>query len=475
MALGLAARLRSNAMERSDKVLLATFLLAATLGTWTRCLLVNDGAVYITAAWIGNTWPLFFDQNVGRTVSTLMQFGLAWALRPAFGGASDAFVVAAHVFYFAGPLVLWLILRAVEPHRVYSQLYLAVTVMMIFFTSEMIVGMGVWLIWLAFLASPRSGTAKIVASAAAAPVLAFTHPAIALLSLLFAFTGGVLMLRRAFPRPLAIAAGAMGIVLVGAYLILSAVFSPSNPTVALQQGLNKYDYVNLAWMLVTLWLFPMLATAWLLLLAPGVAASTRWHPSHVAIVAIGCIGIGLAAGGTGLLTYLFARHTASHVLAVALALAVVAPGVWLVEARRPLLFYSAIAAVAALSYNADLFLFGRFVGNHLQPGLVDVDDPRSAWPRPLSGPYGIRGTAKWAAGPDYQRDVVVPMYDWYRVTLAFYSYFRSDRTSVLFHHLGQRGDWIPFECGPLDRARSMPHDERDRMFLAFLSDHYCVR
>src|SRR5436190_1186106 len=209
MALGLAARLRSNAMERSDKVLLATFLLAATLGTWTRCLLVNDGAVYITAAWIGNTWPLFFDQNVGRTVSTLMQFGLAWALRPAFGGSSDAFVVAAHVFYFAGPLVLWLILRAVEPHRVYSQLYLAVTVMMIFFTSEMIVGMGVWLIWLAFLASPRSGTAKIVASAAAAPVLAFTHPAIALLSLLFALIGGVLMLRRAFPRPPAIAAGAV--------------------------------------------------------------------------------------------------------------------------------------------------------------------------------------------------------------------------------------------------------------------------
>ena len=93
----------------------------------------------------------------------------------------------------------------------------------------------------------------------------------------------------------------------------------------------------------------------------------------------------------------------------------------------------------------------------------------------MSGPYGIRGTFKYAAGADYQRDVVVPMYDWYRVTLAFYSYFRSDRTSVMFHRLGQRGDWIPFECGPLERARGLPHDERDQAFLAFLADRYCVR
>jgi hypothetical protein len=40
----------------------------------------------------------------------------------------------------------------------------------------------------------------------------------------------------------------------------------------------------------------------------------------------------------------------------------------------------------------------------------------------------------------------VPLYDWYQVTLAFYSFFRSNRESVLFHPLGRRGDWIPFEC-----------------------------
>lgn len=463
-------------MERCDWALFAAYVLAAVLGTWTRCLLVNDGAVYIAAAWIGNTWSLFFDQNVGRTISTLMQFGLAWALRPTFGGAADAFVIAAHVFYFAGPLVLWLLLRAVEPQRVYSRLYLAVTLMMIFFTSEMIVGMGMWFIWLSLLASPRSRTTKIVASAVAAPVLAFTHPGIALLSLLFALVGGVLMIRRPFPRPLAIAAGAMGLVLLGAYLALSAAFPPSNPTVALQQSFNKYDYVNLAWMLVTLWLFPMLVPAWLLLLAPGVgAAGMRWRPPGGTTALVGCIGIALAAGGTGLLTWLFARHTASHVLAVALALALVSPSIWLAEARRPLLFYCAIAAAAAVSYNVDLFLFGRFFDRHVQAGVVDVDAPGTTWPAPLSGPYGIRGTFKWAAGADYPRDVVVPMYDWYRVTLAFYSYFRSDRTSVMFHRLGERGDWIPFQCGPIERARALPHDERDREFLAFLADRYCVR
>jgi hypothetical protein len=310
----------------------------------------------------------------------------------------------------------------------------------------------------------------------AAPLLAFTHPAIALLSLLFALVGGLLIRRRRpFPRLLAIAAGALGVLLVVTYFAISMAFPPSNPTVALQQGLNKYDYVNVAWMAVTLWLFPMLVPAWILILLPGIAAAgARWRLPRWLTVAIGGIGMALAAGGTGLLTWLFARHTASHVLAVAFALALVSPGLWLVEARRPLMLYSAIAAVAAVSYNIDLFLFARFVERNLTPGIVDVDAPGSTWPAPLSGPYGIRGTFKFAAGADYQRDVVVPMYDWYRVTLAFYSYFRSDRESVLFHRLGQKGDWIPFECGPLERARTTPHDERDRRLFAFLAEHYCV-
>ena len=45
-------------IARSDMVLLAAFLLAAGLGTGTRCLLVNDGAVFISAGWLGNAWHL---------------------------------------------------------------------------------------------------------------------------------------------------------------------------------------------------------------------------------------------------------------------------------------------------------------------------------------------------------------------------------------------------------------------------------
>ena len=85
-------------------------------------------------------------------MSTFFQFGAAWALRPLFGASSDAFLIVAHLLYFAAPLGLWLILRLVEPQRLYSRLYLAVTLSLIYFTSEMVAGIGLWLIWLACLA-----------------------------------------------------------------------------------------------------------------------------------------------------------------------------------------------------------------------------------------------------------------------------------------------------------------------------------
>jgi hypothetical protein len=465
-------------LERADWALLTAYLLAAALGTWQSCLLVNDGAIYLAAVWLGDAWDLFFDQNTGRAVSTLFQFGLGWALRPIFGFSSAAFVAVAHGLYFAGPLILWLILRAVEPQRVFSRLFLSISLAMIYFTSEMIAGMGLWLIWLALLADPgRKRTTIIVATAIIAPAVAFTHPGIALLSLLFALAGGALrLLGRPFPPRLAFAAAAMGLALLVAYLVTSALFHPSNPTVALNQGFNKFDYVNPLWLLATLSLFPMLAALWLLLLAPGLeAAGARWRLAPAAIVIVAGLGLWFAAAGTGLLTWLYARHTAGHVLALALALALVSPATWLVAAQRPLMLYATITALAALSYNVDLFLFGRFVDSHVRPGIADVEAPAAAWPARFSGPYGERSYLKWSAGRDYQRDVVVPLYDWYQVTLAFYSFFRSNRESVLFHPLGRRGDWIPFECAALDRARPRAHDAGDRMFLDFLSDRYCVR
>ena len=93
----------------------------------------------------------------------------------------------------------------------------------------------------------------------------------------------------------------------------------------------------------------------------------------------------------------------------------------------------------------------------------------------MTGLYGMRSYVKWAVGADYQRDVVVPIYDWYEVTLAFYSFFRSDRQAILFHALDRRGTWVPFECGPLAAVQRQPHDARDQLLLTFLTQHYCVR
>jgi len=46
-------------MDRSDKALLAAFLLAAGLGTWTRCLMHDDGAVILSSGWLGSLWDLY--------------------------------------------------------------------------------------------------------------------------------------------------------------------------------------------------------------------------------------------------------------------------------------------------------------------------------------------------------------------------------------------------------------------------------
>jgi len=468
----------SAAFEPIDAALLGAFLLAAALGTWQRCLLINDGAIYLTAAWLGDAWNLFFAQNTGRAVSTFLQFGLIAALRPLFGASSDAFMIAAHLLYFAAPLVLWAILRMVEPHRTYSRLYLAVVLIMINFTSEIVVGMGLWLIWFAWL--DRSGQAwrsAVIPTSLFALAIAFSHPAMMLVSLLIALVGaGLIVLGRPFPRRQAIAAAVMGLMLAAAFVAMSVVFKPTNPTILFQQGQNKYGYVNPIWMLATLATFPMLAAAWLLLLAPGLeSARARWRLSPVAVWIIGMAGLWFAAAGTELLTWLYARHTAPHVLALALALALTAPAVWLASATRPLLLFAAIAAVAVTSYAVDLFLFGRFVDRHLQPGVTSVDTASIAWPPPMTASSSLSGYFKWAAAPDYVRDVVVPAYDWYEVTLAFYSFFRSDRQSILFHPLQRQGAWIPFECMPLTAIQRRPHDAQDEMLLAFLLRHYCVR
>jgi hypothetical protein len=464
-------------LERTDWALLSAYLLAAVLGTWTGALLVNDGAIFLAAGWLGDSWNLYFSQDADRVVSMLLTYGPAWVARAAFDLSSSTYIALAHVSYFAVPLGLWLLLRATETQRLFSRLYLAITLPMIYFPTEQIHGIGIWLIWLALVSDPvRPIRQAVTITVPLGIVLGLTHPSIAMMSLLYLAVGIALTaVGRPVPRQSLVAAALMSVLLLVAYVTTSRWLAATNPTVLAALAVNRYDYVDPRWMLATMALFPALATLWLLLLAPGTqSARLRWRIGPAGILIVAVLGVWFAAAGTGLLTWLYARHTAPHVLALALALALVAPSTWLAEARRPLMLYAIVAAVSVASYNVDLFLFGRFVDWHAAPGVVDVDRLKPVpWPARYDGPSAAGIAFKWFSGPDYVRDVVVPVHDWHRVTLAFYSFFRSDRQSILFHRLGKPGDWLPYHCAAL--ARVKPRDDRDAAFVAFLSANYCVR
>jgi hypothetical protein len=467
--------IESEPMKLPDWALLSAYLLAAVLGTWTSALLLNDGAIFLTAGWLGDSWNLYFSQDSDRVVSMLLTYGPVWALHSALGLSSDAYMAVAHAFYFAVPLGLWLILRAVEGERLFSRLYLAITLPMIYFPTEQIQGTGIWLIWLALVADPaRPMRQSLLLTVPFGVVLGLTHPAIAMMSILYLAVGVVLvLLRRPVPRGSLIAAALMTALLMVAYVLTSRFLSATNPTVVAALAVNRYAYVDPLWMVATLVLFPVLAALWLLLLAPAAeTVKLRWRLPPRGVLVVAAIGVWFAAAGTAFLLWLYARHTAPHVLALVIALALVAPAAWAAHAARPLALYGAIAAVAVVSYNADIVLFGRFVDRHIaKPGEIEAETVQ--WPPRYAGPTLKHIALKWGVGDDYVRDFVAPVYDWHRVTLAFYSYFRTDRQSILFHRLGKPGEWLPYHCSALERVK--PRDQKDAAFVAFLSANYCVR
>lgn len=464
--------------DRSDAALLAALALAAMLGTWTSVLMVNDGAVFLTAGWFGNSWDLYFSQNSDRWLATYVTYGPAWAARQVFGLSSMAYMVLAHLFYFAVPFVLWLILRWIETERLFSRLYLAIALPLLYFPTELICGLGLWLIWLAMLCdASRSNRQAVMATIVFAILLAFVHPSIGLMSIVYVVAGMALTAAgRPVPRRSLVGAAALAVVLLASYFTVAQWLKATNPTVAAALGANRYAYIDPAWMVATMVLFPSLLAQWLLLLAPGTrSARLRWSIHPLVVTIIGGLGIVSAALGTGLLTSVYARHTAPYVLALAAALALVSPPVWPALARRALVAYAAIAAAAILSYNADLFYFGRLVDRTMtKPGLIDADDPATGWPHATAEGGGRRTYLKWMAGANYTRDVVVPIYDWHRLALAFYSYFRSDRRTVLYHRLDRQGDWLPYPCPAVVHTLAETRDPQDRMFLAFLGKNYCV-
>jgi hypothetical protein len=143
-------------LDRSDKALVAAFLLAAGLGTWTRCLMHDDGAAILSSGWFGSLWDLYASQIASRAAAVLAMHGPAWLARDAFDLDAGVYLTLAHVLYFAVPLVLWLVLRAVERDRLFSRLYLALALAMIYFPTELIFGVGLWLIWLALVRTRRA-------------------------------------------------------------------------------------------------------------------------------------------------------------------------------------------------------------------------------------------------------------------------------------------------------------------------------
>lgn len=468
--------------ELPDLALLGALLIVTVVGSSQMSLMVIDGAVSITAAWLGNAWALFYDQVTGRAVSTLLAFGPVWALSGWVDLPANAFVVVAHLLNFAVPLLFWLVLRAVEPQRIFSRLYLAVSLALVFFISELIAGMGLWMIWLAVLDHPqRSRPAKVIATIVIAPLLVFTHPAMAITCVVFAIGGFALgLLGRPFPRPLAIAALAMGVLVTVGYFATSALWPATNPTLAGQLRGGQYNYVDPLWMLGTFGFFPVLAVFWLLLLAPGLeGTAARWRLSKAALVILAVIGLWFALNGTNILTWIFARSTAPVALALALCLALASPAAtWLQAARRPLLIFAAIMATAAVSYGVDLFLFGRASDARLAP-LIAADGPAPTIapmgplsPPPLQRPLQV--FFKWAAAPDYVRDIINPYYGSERMTFALYSFFRSNRRAVLFKPLDKKREWVPFMCTATDEALKRPHDAIDIRLLRFIREHYCV-
>ena len=465
-------------LDTSDVALLDTFIIAAGLGIWNNCLLFNDGAVLLSVGWLGNAWDLYFNQIAGRAVSTFVTFGPAWAARWAFDLSPGAYIMLAHALYFAVPLVLWLALRAIEPQRAFSRLYLATMLVLICFPTELIVGTGIWMIWAAVLADPaRPARHSVIATIGLGIAMAFTHPVMAVMSLLYFIVGMVIVLTgRPFPRRALVAAAAMTVLLLAAYLLTSTFLSPTNSSIVHELSIGRDNYVDAAWLLATVWVFPMLPVLWLLLLAPAAEGlNPRWRVPSPAIAAVGLLGLWFAANGTSLLTPIFARYSATYVLALAMALASALPA-WSAHARQPLMWFAAITAVAAVSYNVDLWLFGRFVDRHLEPGIVNVNDPgRPSWPSQRGGASIDKSLfSKWAGQSDYVRDVVLPDYQSYYQALAFYSFFRSDRQSVLFRLMLPR-QWVPFECPAVDRALVRARDDLDRQFLSFLRANYCVQ
>ena len=74
-----------------------------------------------------------------------LPIGIGPWLRRALDLSSGAFIALGHCLYFTGPLLLWAVLRVLEPNRLFSRLFLAMALALVYFLTELVIGAAFWM------------------------------------------------------------------------------------------------------------------------------------------------------------------------------------------------------------------------------------------------------------------------------------------------------------------------------------------
>src|SRR5258707_970898 len=142
-------------------------------------------------------------------------------------------------------------------------------------------------------------------------LMAFPHPALALMGLFFVGAGLALPLfGQRLPTRSLVAVAVLSVALLAFYLAAARWLPPTNPSDGASQEANRFAYLSPVWMLRTLMYFPMIAVLWFLLLVP--AADTlrlRWRFLPLAVLAVAAFGPWCPAAGTSLKTSAWTRPT----------------------------------------------------------------------------------------------------------------------------------------------------------------------
>ena len=138
-------------MARTDLALLVCLLAGVSARTfWTRSSPFERWRRLPTSAgWLDAALHLYLHQIAGRAVAVLVLSQRLRRRAPAFGLDANTYPTVAHALPLTRLLVLWLALRADRTRTGCSRgSHLAMVNVLVHFLSHLIVGIGLWLIWL---------------------------------------------------------------------------------------------------------------------------------------------------------------------------------------------------------------------------------------------------------------------------------------------------------------------------------------